>query len=372
MNIFQKAKHWIMGNLSEEGPDKQPPGKVPPVPSLSESGFIRFYRNIALEILADIDYEKDFTYTLHASSAVIQRFKPQKYADKISLYFREKGVYKKSPYDGLVMQLLLVIIAPPMDAEIQLNREIRIHLFNSVLKDLSKGTKENLPALIRAMYDKVRFGGTNLHGIEQSEILDLLRGSAGQFEVELKTTGVRPDKDFEAEDARQADDFSRPERQKQPKQPKGTKGPEQAEQDDHAAGALPDKTLAADLLHVLNVRSRKDFQRLFKKFSSLEFWITSLLELGLLTLLIVFKEHLTAALDTGVENGPEIVTITLNSVTMLMILHLFIRTLQYSAAAARRKQLRQLFSGLEKREYFSRNDAESTIKLLFGDEKLFY
>ncbi|MDY7028089.1 MAG: hypothetical protein SVR04_07320, partial [Spirochaetota bacterium] len=298
MNIFQKAMKWIMEGSVEESQASTDEGRLP-----TEGEFVRFYRTIALEIQADIDYEKDFTYTLHESSAVIQRFSPKKYADRINEYFRERGVYKKSPFDGSVMQLLLIILAPPVDADIRLNREIRIHLFNSVLKETSRRTKENLPALIRAIYDKVRFSGTSLHGIEQTELLDLLRGSASQFEVELKIGG--------------GPEQAGPGRERQPGGSKPGRGPEPSGKKPAAAadgsaqsgsGAAAEhaglnKTLPADLLQVLGIRTHKDFDRVFKRFSTPEFWNTSILELVLIIILVIYKEPLISLLGANLAEA---------------------------------------------------------------------
>jgi hypothetical protein len=388
MNFFQKAKQWIMEGSVEEGEASTDEGRLP-----TEGEFVSFYRTIALEIQADIDYEKDFTYTLHESSAVIQRFSPKKYADRINEYFRERGVYKKSPFDGSVMQLLLIILAPPMDADIRLNREIRIHLFNAVLKETSRRTKENLPALIRAIYDKVRFSGTSLHGIEQTEILDLLRGSASQFEVELKIGG--------------GPEQTGPGRERQPVGSKPGRGPESSGKKPAAAAdgsaqfgsaaragefaqfgsgagaehAELNKTLPADLLQVLGIRTHKDFDRVFKRFSTPEFWTTSILELVLILVLVIYKEPLIsllganlaeAALDSEAAAGADIVVIAINALLILMIAHLFFRAVRYAGVAARRRQLKQLFAGLEKKGYFHRTEAEAAVKTLFGNEKLFF
>jgi len=349
----------------------------------TDGEFVRFYRTIALEIQADIDYEKDFTYTLHESSAVIQRFSPKKYADRINGYFRERGVYKKSPFDGGVMQLLLIILAPPMDADIRLNREIRIHLFNSVLKETSRRTKENLPALIRAIYDKVRFSGAGLHGIEQTEILDLLRGSASQFEVELKT-GAGPEQNVYSSGG-PAKEQAGPGRGSKQAEPNAA-----SEAADPAAQSGPgastehaglNKTLPADLLHVLGIRAHKDFDRVFKRFSAPEFWITSILELVLIVVLVIYKEPLIsllganlpeAAQNTEAAGGADIVIISINALLVLMITHLFFRSIRYTGVASRRRHLKQLFAGLEKKGYFHRAEAEAAVKTLFGDEKLFF
>jgi len=342
----------------------------------NDGEFVRFYRTIALEIQADIDYEKDFTYTLHESSAVIQRFSPKKYADRINEYFRERGVYKKSPFDGGVMQLLLIILAPPMDSDIRLNREIRIHLFNAVLKETSRRTKENLPALIRAIYDKVRFGGNSLYGIEQTEILDLLRGSASQFEVELKTGGAERTRSGGGPEP----DDSKP----------GSGQPGQDTAADAAEAARPavqpgpvqtGKTLPADLLHVLGIRTHKDFDRVFKRFSAPEFWITALLELVLIVVLVIYKEPLISLLGENLAEaaqnaktaaGADIVVIAINALLVLMIAHLFFRAVRYAGVASRRRQLKQLFTGLERKGYFHRSEAEAAVKTLFGNEKLFF
>ena len=297
--------------------------------------FLRFYRTTALEITADIEYEKDFTSTLHSSSAVIERFKPQKYAGKISKYLDEQGVYKRSPYDGEVMQLLLILLAPPVSSEVQLNREVRIFLFNSVLKSVAAQTTSNLPVLLRGIYDKVRFGSDNLHGIGKDEIMDLLRGSAAQFDVELKTAKVNTD------------------------------AAERAQMDPR------NRNLPRDILGAAGLRAKKDLKRVFGRFSAPEFWFTSLIEMVLLIAVFWWKEFLIVQIGVNLSEAADMAGIMVNSLAVLLVLHIFIRTVRFSATASRKKLLRQLLTGLEKKKYFTRSESETEIRRITEGEKTF-
>lgn len=137
-----------------------------------------------------------------------------------------------------------------------------------------------------------------------------------------------------------------------------------------------DSRLPALLLHAGGIHSYREYDRIFRRLSSPEFWITTLFELALILLLVLYKEELITLLDTylpaGGSHGIEIIRIAINALTLLLIVHLFIRGIGYSAAVTRRRQLRMLFGILESRGYFTREEVGEVLKNLFGNEKLFY
>jgi len=137
-----------------------------------------------------------------------------------------------------------------------------------------------------------------------------------------------------------------------------------------------DSRLPALLLHAGGIHSYREYDRIFRRLSSPEFWITTLFELALILLLVLYKEGLITLLDTylpaGGSHGIEIIRIAVNAVTLLLIVHLFIRGIAYSSALTRRRQLRMLFGILQSRGFFTREEVEEVLKNLFGHEKLFY
>ncbi|MDY7029597.1 MAG: hypothetical protein SVR04_15005, partial [Spirochaetota bacterium] len=109
--------------------------------------------------------------------------------------------------------------------------------------------------------------------------------------------------------------------------------------------------------------------------------VSSILELVLIIILVIYKEPLIsllganlaeAALNSEAAVGADIVVIAINALLILMIVHIFFRAVRYAGVAARRRQLKQLFAGLEKKGYFHRSEAEAAVKTLFGNEKLFF
>ena len=124
---------------------------------------------------------------------------------------------------------------------------------------------------------------------------------------------------------------------------------EYASREEHRAGRdFEDSRLPALLLHAGGIHSYREYDRIFRRLSSPEFWVTTLFELVFILLIVLYKETIITALNTYLpsrgSHGIEIIRIAVNAVAMLMILHLFIRSIRYSAAAARRKQLKQIFT----------------------------
>ena len=138
-----------------------------------------------------------------------------------------------------------------------------------------------------------------------------------------------------------------------------------------AAGTLP-----VDLMQAFGIHSQKEYDRQFRKFSSPEFWIGTLLELPLIAVLITYQKLLTSFLSTylpsGINQEPGMGRIIIPVLTVLLIVHLLVRTIRHTAGAVRRRQVKKVFSILERKGYYTRSDVEVTVKTLFGSSKLFY